>query len=249
MPVFVASPTSVSVSATLVAIASASASPSIEDPNASKTAYISTTITSIIACLLPLVALTYIAVLSWMYRRAGENPKALNKASGKHIQRYAPAAYTLLLCLSFIEIAFASWLLLQWRFHHNYPRIETRTGTSVLLFTACWTTITGGAYTLLFVHPTWSKHAVSSIGAQAIWVFVTWLLWIISSGIVNASVPSLLVKARCGDIIYCKQIQWMFALSVVLSLYLTAALGALAWVIWQSTRDIWQTETRSDEWE
>ena len=52
--------------------------------------YYSTTFTSIIACLVPLVALIYLAIFSWFYHRAKQNPKAVNKASGKHIQRYAP---------------------------------------------------------------------------------------------------------------------------------------------------------------
>jgi hypothetical protein len=54
------------------------------------TQYYSTTFTSIIACLVPLVALIYLAIFSWFYHRARQNPKAVNKASGRHIQRYAP---------------------------------------------------------------------------------------------------------------------------------------------------------------
>lgn len=54
------------------------------------TQYYSTTFTSIIACLVPLVALIYLAIFSWFYHRARQNPKPVNKASGRHIQRYAP---------------------------------------------------------------------------------------------------------------------------------------------------------------
>ncbi|SRR6266576_5132339 len=57
---------------------------------AGTTQYYSTTFTSIIACLVPLVALIYLAIFSWFYHRARQNPKAVNKASGRHIQRYAP---------------------------------------------------------------------------------------------------------------------------------------------------------------
>ncbi|KAF8630181.1 hypothetical protein AX15_003060 [Amanita polypyramis BW_CC] len=214
--------------------------------DSSKAQYYSTTFTSIIACLVPLVALLYLAVFSWFCHRVRQNPKALNKASGRLIQRCAPAAYMYLVCVSLIEIAFASWLLLQYRFNHNYPRVETRTGAAVLVFTACWTTITAGAYTFLFVHPTWSTHPITSVGAQAIWVFVTWLLWIISSGMINASVPSALVKARCTGVVYCHQIQLMFAFSVVQTMSLTAALGVLAWMVWQSTRGV-SEETPQEE--
>ncbi|KAK2460253.1 hypothetical protein APHAL10511_007642 [Amanita phalloides] len=146
------------------------------------------------------------------------------------------AAYLYLVVISLVEAAFASWLLLQYHYNHNYPRVETRTGTYAILFSACWTTVTAGAYALLFIEPTWSTHSVASVGAQAIWVFFTWLSWIISSGLIDASVPSALVKARCAGVVYCLQIQLMFAFSVVQTLSLTAALGVLAWVIWQSTR-------------
>ncbi|KIL58506.1 hypothetical protein M378DRAFT_15490 [Amanita muscaria Koide BX008] len=215
----------------------------------SQTSYYSTTFTMIIACLIPLVALMYIAVFSWVYHRAKQNPKALNKATGRVIDRYAPLVYLYLLCLSVIEVGFSSWILLQYRVNQNYPSVEAQTGTTTLLFSACWTTITAGIYAILFIHPTWSSYLISSVGAQAIWVFVTWLLWIISSGMINAAVPSALVKGTCDGVVYCRQIQWMFALSVVQTLSLTAALGVLAWMAWQSTRGVIQKEESSAEWQ
>ncbi|KAF8343539.1 hypothetical protein F5887DRAFT_1075661 [Amanita rubescens] len=212
----------------------------------STTQYYSTTFTSIIACLVPLVALIYLAIFSWFYHRARQNPKAVNKASGRHIQRYAPAVYMYFVFLSLVEVAFGSWLLLQYHYNRNYPRLETRNGTAVLLFSACWTTVTAAAYTILFIDPTWSTHPVASVGAQGIWVLFTWLLWIVSSGMINASVPSLLVKARCAGVAYCLQIQLMFAFSVIEAMSLTAALGVLAWIFWQSIRGGAQERTGDD---
>ncbi|PFH48373.1 hypothetical protein AMATHDRAFT_97281, partial [Amanita thiersii Skay4041] len=179
---------------------------------ASRREYISTTLTSIIACIVPMIALLYIAILSVVKRYASRNPKAINKATGRRIDRYAPVAYMFLTFTSLAEVAFASWLILQWRFLENYPRLETLNGTRVLLFTSCWTTVISAIYTLLFVHPMWSKHPVSSVGTQAVWVFITWLLWIISSGMINASVPLLLVRGRCAGVVYCVQIQIMFGM-------------------------------------
>jgi len=216
----------------------------------SKTEYYSTTFTSIIACGVPLLVLVYIAAFLWVHHQARQNPKALNKASGRRVERYAPIVYLYLVCLSLVEVAFASWLLLQYRVNNNYPRLQTRMGTATLLFSACWTTVTAGAYAVLFVHPTWTSHPISSVGMQSIWVFITWLLWIVSSGMINASVPSALSKGRCEGIVYCRQIQWMFAFSVVQTLSLTAALGALAWMAWQSTRGVVQKEEASStEWQ
>jgi len=242
------SATSTTTSAATTATAVASTAAGL-DPSTIQ--YYSTTFTSIIACLVPLVALIYLAIFSWFYHRAKQNPKPVNKASGRHIQRYAPAVYMYFVCLSLVEVAFSSWLLLQYHYNHNYPRVETRLGTIVLLFSACWTTVTAGAYALLFIDSTWSTRPVASVGAQAIWVFFTWLLWVVSSGMINASVPSVLVQARCAGVAYCLQIQLMFAFSVVETLSLTAALGALAWMVWQSTRGVAQergADETSTEW-
>jgi len=79
-------------------------------------------------------------------------------------------------------------------------------------FSACWTVLTAGTYTLLFLHPTWSKHPASSIGAQAIWIFLSWLFWIVGSGILNSAVPSLLVKGSCSGVVYCGQIRALFGM-------------------------------------
>lgn len=77
-------------------------------------------------------------------------------------------------------------------------------------FSASWTTLTAGAYSILFIHPTWSKHPLSSVGTQAIWVFVTLVLWIIGTGLLNGAVPSLLVRGQCYGIVYCGHIQSLF---------------------------------------
>jgi hypothetical protein len=126
----------------------------------------------------------------------------------------------------------ASWLVLQYNSNHNYPSIETRTGARLLLsvlspslvlcpllltlpttphrFTSTWTSLTAGAYTLLFLHPAWSKHPVASVGAQAIWVFITWIFWVAGASIVNKTVTSLVDEKVCGSVAYCAQIRGLF---------------------------------------
>jgi hypothetical protein len=32
------------------------------------------------------------------------------------------------------QVAIASWLILQYRFNHNYPNVQTRTGARMLLY-------------------------------------------------------------------------------------------------------------------
>jgi hypothetical protein len=125
----------------------------------------------------------------------------------------------------------ASWLVLQYNFNHNYPSIGMRTGARLLLsvlssflvlhpcspspqppnrFTSTWTSLTAGAYTLLFLHPAWSKHPIASVGAQAIWVFITWLFWVVGASIVNKTISSLVDEKACGSVAYCAQIRGLF---------------------------------------
>ncbi|KAF5363187.1 hypothetical protein D9758_008330 [Tetrapyrgos nigripes] len=59
----------------------------------------------------------------------------------------------------------------------------------------CWTVLTAGAYSFLFVHPIWSKHPIASLGAQIIWIFITWLFWVIAASIINHSLPSVFERA------------------------------------------------------
>jgi len=95
-------------------------------------------------------------------------------------------------------------------FYSKFLRLSLIFVPLKLRFAASWTTLTAGAYTLLFVHPTWSKHPVSSVGSQAIWTFITWLFWVVGSGILNGSVPNLLDRGTCGDVVYCAQIRGLF---------------------------------------
>ncbi|KAF8233937.1 hypothetical protein L208DRAFT_1264633 [Tricholoma matsutake] len=176
----------------------------------SGTIYPSATLSSLIGCIIPIIALIYLSVLSVVYRHAQRNPRPLSKSSGIRVQRYAPIVYIFVVCSSLVEMGLASWVLLQYRFHHNFPNTKVRTGTILLLFSASWTTLTAGAYSILFIHPTWSKHPLSSVGTQAIWVFVTLVLWIIGTGLLNGAVPSLLVRGQCYGIVYCGHIQSLF---------------------------------------
>lgn len=82
--------------------------------------------------------------------------------------------------------------------------------SSSIRFCACWTAVTGGAYSVLFLHPRWTELPVASIGAQSIWVFVTWISWIVGAGLLNGAVPQLLVHAKCASLVYCGQIQGLF---------------------------------------
>jgi len=185
-----------------------------------------------------MLALIYFCALFWSFRHSQRHPRPLNKLSGVRLQRYGPVVYAFLVFGSLAETAVAAWLLLQYRFNNNYPSVATRTGIRFILFCACWTVMTAGAYTLLFLHPVWSKHAISSIGAQAIWIFMTWLFWIFGAAIVNSDLPGLLATGLCDGLVYCGQIQALFALAVLEILTLTMGMVTVMWLAWQSGRDI-----------
>ncbi|CAA7269536.1 unnamed protein product [Cyclocybe aegerita] len=233
----------------------------VDQLSADRISYLTTTTTGLVVCLTTMIALMYLVVLSWAYRAAQKRPRPLNKVSGVRLQKYAPIVYVFLVLSSLCEVALSSWLVLQYRFNDNYPKIKTRTGARLLLFASSWTTLTAGVYTLLFLHPTWSKHPISSIGAQAIWVLITLILWAVGAGIINASVPLVLEKGMCEGIVYCGQIRALFGaylpyflyfeelhvlavlcslcvsgLAVLESLTLTAGMVVLLWLAWQSAQ-------------
>ncbi|KAF8150094.1 hypothetical protein B0H34DRAFT_666609 [Crassisporium funariophilum] len=180
------------------------------NPVAFRTSYLSSTSTGLIACLTLMIGLMYLVVLSWAWRYGKTNPRPLNKTSGVRVQRWAPVVYVFLVLTSLAEVAITSWLVLQYRWNHNYPNLQIRTAAALLLFASSWTTLSAGAYTLLFLHPTWYRHPVASIGAQAIWIFVTWLFWVVGAGLVNAAIPGLMDKGLCQGVVYCAQIRSLF---------------------------------------
>jgi hypothetical protein len=59
----------------------------------SRTIYLSNTISSLIGCIIPIIALIYLSALSLVYRYAQRNPRPLNKSSGVRVQRYAPSTF------------------------------------------------------------------------------------------------------------------------------------------------------------
>lgn len=198
-----------------------------------------------------MLGLMYLVVLSWAWRYSMSNPRALNKTSGVLVQRHAPSVYLFLVLGSLAEVAIASWLTLQYRFNHNYPNIEARIGAQLLLFASCWTSLTAGAYSLIFFHSAWSKHPIASIGAQAVWIFITWLFWIVGAGILNTAASSFLLHVgMCGPdgVVYCNQIRALFGVAVVESVVLAAGMLAILWLAWQSTRYVLQPVSFPMQW-
>lgn len=206
--------------------------------------YLTTTISSLTACMTVMIALLYLVGLSWVVRYAKGGPKVLNKGSGVVLQKWAPFVYVFLVLASLCEVAMASWLLLQWSFNDNYLNQGTRAATSFLLFTACWTVVTAAAYSVLFVHPAWSKHALASVGSQSLWAVVTWVLWIVGAGLLNANAYVVVGKGACAGVVYCGQIRGLFGIAVVQSITMTAGMATLLWLAWVSGREVYALNSR-----
>jgi len=173
-----------------------------------------------------------------MYRNAQRHPRDFKTKSGQRLQYYCPVFYASLVFSSLAEISLASWLLLEYRYNSNSPNSTTESGIQVILFSACWTAVTAGLYTCLFLHPNWYRHPVASIGAQAIWLLGTWTPWVSGTSVLNTAIPSLFVGGTCVTVIYCRQLQTLFAFSVLEILALTIGMLTMILLAWQSTRDI-----------
>jgi hypothetical protein len=77
-------------------------------------------------------------------------------------------------------------------------------------FSASWTALTATACTLIFLHPSYSTHPIVSIGAQASWIHLTWIFWVVGSAVVNAALPVLLTGGSCFGLVYCGHMQALF---------------------------------------
>ena len=75
---------------------------------------------------------------------------------------------------------------------------------------------------------------MASIGAQAIWIFVTWLFWIVGAGILNSAASSFLVNgATCGPggVVYCSQIRALFGeLHIFIIIRISTVLSIYSWL-------------------
>ncbi|KAG9315166.1 hypothetical protein JVU11DRAFT_4291 [Chiua virens] len=205
-------------------------------PDVSQSRMYSSAISSVIAAVTPMLALIYFCPLYLLYRHSKRHPRTLNKVSGVRIQQYGPLIYIFLLFTSLAQVADATWLLLQYKYNNNAPDLTTRTGVRFLLFAGCWTTVTSGTYTLFFLDPLWSRRPIASIGTQAVWILVTWVFWVAGTGVLNKSLPSLFMRDSCQAIVYCGQLQALFALSIIEILTLTFGMLVITWLVWRSAR-------------
>ncbi|KAJ7168653.1 hypothetical protein C8R46DRAFT_897887 [Mycena filopes] len=208
-------------------------------------------LTSILACIIPLLALIYVGSVLWTLDYANRRRNPLNKTISLAAHHYAPIAYAFIVMTSLVVIAIPSWILLQYSLHQNYPNTKTRIGMRLVLFTACWTSVTAATFTILFVHPTWSRHPITSVGTQSIWMLLTWTFWLASVLVINHAVPRLFSKETCQHLVYCGHIRAIFGESTCTSVWFldaliirfsgvfTIGMAVMMWFAWRCARDIW----------
>ncbi|KAJ7145074.1 hypothetical protein C8R43DRAFT_890771 [Mycena crocata] len=174
-------------------------------------------LTSILSSLVPLFAFVYIGAIFWTldYARRRQNP--LEKTVPHSLHHYAPAVYAFVVITSLVLIAISSWILLQYSLRQNYPDSEAQVAMQLVLFTACWSTVTAATFTILFVHPAWSRHPIISVGTQSIWILMTWTFWVASAAVIDTAIPltQLFNKGACQHLVYCGHIQAIFSESIM----------------------------------
>ena len=124
------------------------------------------------------------------------------------------------------KISISAWTLVQYGYNRNYPSEGAKTGIGLVLFvvpvsqmivflltpsrfSSCWTTLVAGSYLFLFLHPRLSRTPIVSIGAQGVWVCLTWIMWIVAAAYLNASLPFTTVYSQC-TLVYCGQLKALF---------------------------------------
>ncbi|KAK7006224.1 hypothetical protein R3P38DRAFT_1704094 [Favolaschia claudopus] len=206
------------------------------DPN--EASNLTSGLTSVLACMIPVLAFAYIAGVFWTLDYRNRRRLPLDKAPPTS-HRYAPIAYAFVVITSLVEVAISSWVLLQYSLQGNYPNSETRSGVRLVLFSACWTSVTAAAFTILFVHPKWTKHPICSVGSQSIWILLTWTFWLASALVLNHAIPRLFARDMCQQLIYCGHIRAIFAFSVLEFIVFTVGLATTAFLAWRLAREVW----------
>jgi len=190
-------------------------------------------VTSVVASITVISAMLYLIGLHLLSQRMPKDEKIMNKRTTFRLQRSAPFAYLLVVLSSLAEISVSSWLTAQYKFNHNYPNQQTRIAVYVTLSCACWTCVTTGIYLVLFIHPRWCEIPVISLGAQAVWIIFTWAFWITCTAVLNQNLPFIVESAHC-TLVYCGQLQALFALAVTQIVLLSLAMFVVVWLSWRS---------------
>ncbi|KLO15228.1 hypothetical protein SCHPADRAFT_902511 [Schizopora paradoxa] len=190
---------------------------------------------AVITCVIFITLLFFVYILLALYETTRENPKVVTESTVR-VQRIAPLIHCFVMALGLAEGGLCTWILVEDHFFNEFFwNTELRSAVQLLLFDACWTFFTVAAQMVMFLHPTWSKSTIASVGSQCIWAFVTWIFWTAGAATIDNAAPTLL-SGDCKLFGHCHHLRAMFALAVVLIVTWSAVLCLLAFLAWRSIR-------------
>ncbi|KAF7289602.1 hypothetical protein HMN09_01322300 [Mycena chlorophos] len=208
-------------------------------PNPDEASNLSSGLISVLACLIPLLAFLYVGAIFWTLDHAKRRRTPLSKTTTAPGSRYAPVGYAFLVLTGLVMIALPTWVLSQYGLHDNYPNNHILVALRLLLFSACWTCVTAAALTIITIHPTYSRHPISSIGTQLIWLVLSWAFWVSGAAVLSNSVPQLFVGSVCDALVYCRHLQAIQIFSLIEISVLTIGFVVFLWLAWRCAREVW----------
>ncbi|GJE89844.1 hypothetical protein PsYK624_059540 [Phanerochaete sordida] len=192
------------------------------------------TVTAAVTAITVLCGIAY-AVGMWVLgRRWAHQARSKAFTLNKWPRRLVPAFHICLTLTSLLEIAVTAWLLGQYHYTGRYATVGSRDAIRAALVAAGWTFIFSISFTVMFLHPSWWRHLVASAGVQAIWILITWCVWVAATATMTRALPLLSAKAHCAGVEYCGQLRTAFGLSLAEVLLLTLGLGGMMWSFWKA---------------
>jgi len=188
-------------------------------------------VTAVITVVSLLVATLYCFGIFVLCRRAKRSIK-LDNALAIERQRYTTIVSILLIFFSLLDIATATWLVAQYIHTRVYPNVGGRDGVRLSLFSALWTLVTSTIGLSLFLHPKYFKHPLSAPHTQAVWILLTWCLWVASVATLHRALP----VAHCAGSAYCTQFRAVFAFGMANTIILTLSMLAVIVLVFLQAR-------------
>jgi len=191
----------------------------------------SKTITAVLTVVLFFTAIAY-GVGIFVLCRSAKRSISLNSALAIRRQLYTTAVFVLLIFFSLLESATAVWLIAQYIHTRVFPNVGARDGVRISLFAASWTLITSTILLLLFLHPKYTNHPLSSVRTHAAWIILTWSFWVACVATLSRALP----VAHCAGSAYCMQFRSAFALGMIETIIFTLSMLAILLLVYIDAR-------------
>ncbi|EKM58648.1 uncharacterized protein PHACADRAFT_207449 [Phanerochaete carnosa HHB-10118-sp] len=192
------------------------------------------TVTAVVTVVALLCGAGYALGMWFLGRRWAHQARSKAFTLSKWPRRLVPAFHVCLTLTSLLETALDGWLLGQYHYTGRYATVGSRDGVRASLIAAVWTLVCSIAFTAMFLHPSLWRHPIASSGAQAIWILLTWCIWVAATATMTRALPLLSTKTRCAGAEYCGQLRTVFGLSLAEVLLLTLGMFGMARSFWKT---------------